>query len=101
MQIELIFESNCPNVDAARDLLSRVLKDSGSSCEWLEWNRDDPDSPDYARKFGSPTILVNGHDVAGLEPKSDANCCRVYDHGKDGLKGVPTFEMIRDALSNS
>ena len=99
MRIEFIYDNDCPNVEAARTLLQKSLEEAGIQSEWEEWNRDSEDCPAHAKKFGSPTILVNGQDIAGMNPASDANCCRVYDHGADGLKGVPTIEMVTKALT--
>jgi hypothetical protein len=51
-----------------------------------------------ALKFrGSPTIRVNGRDIAGeSEPQHVAFSCRLYPGEKQS--GVPPAEMIRRAL---
>ena len=41
----------------------------------------DPQTPENLRRYGSPTILVNGHDVMG-ESKLDAIGCRLYPNGE-------------------
>jgi hypothetical protein len=65
----------------------------------VEWDRASPDSPSHAAKYGSPTVLVDGRDVTGVEAVDGANACRVYDHGGRGLGGVPPVQRIVDALS--
>lgn len=41
----------------------------------------DPQTPESLRSYGSPTVLVNGHDVMG-ESKFDAVGCRLYPNGE-------------------
>ena len=62
--IELIYDSDCPNVEDTRVQLRGVCAQAGLDPRWREWNRSSPDSPSYARHFGSPTVLVDGKDVA-------------------------------------
>lgn len=97
-EIELIYDRDCPNVPETRALIARVLNDLRLPTKWREWDRADPASPAYARQCGSPTVLVNGRDVAGgLSP--DASCCRVYVEGTGRNRGVPPGEAITAALA--
>lgn len=99
--VELIYDPECPNADRARAHLRRALADMGQPSRWQEWNRADPGSPAYVRNYGSPTVLVDGRDVAGVMPSDGSNSCRVYP-GEDGqLQGVPTVEMITSTLSQA
>ena len=41
----------------------------------------DPQTPENLRRYGSPTVLVDGHDVMG-ESKLDAIGCRLYPNGE-------------------
>jgi hypothetical protein len=52
-------------------------------------------SPASVRLFGSPSILVDGRDVAASQP-SDALSCRVYLNSD--MSGVPAMSDIVDAL---
>ncbi len=97
--VELIVDRNCPNVDAAREQLTRALVAAQAPAVWREWDREDPDAPGYVRQYGSPTILVNGRDVSGDGTESQSNCCRVYQT-QDGIRGVPTVVMIVAALES-
>ena len=98
--VELIYDADCPNVDAARDQLLRALQSTCMPLRWQEWERNAPDSPPHVRGFGSPTILVNGDDVAtaGRLAEVDASCCRLYRHSDGRTAGAPDFEQIRAAL---
>lgn len=98
LQIELIYDDDCPNVAAARESVRGALEAAGLPPVWWEWNRASPDAPAYARRFGSPTVLVAGRDVAGERAPVQAQCCRIYAEG-GRLRGVPSPAMIRAALT--
>lgn len=100
-QVEFIYDSDCPNAREARQALLRAFAELDITARWTEWSRSSPESPPYARQYGSPTILVNGRDVAGTEPLEEANCCRVYLQGQGGLRGVPPVSSIVAALRHS
>lgn len=98
MRVELIFFKGCPNVEDARAQLARAFAKLDAPPQWQEWDRDDPASPDHARAYGSPTILVDGSDVAGALPTEGADCCRLYATLAGRLTGVPSVERILKAL---
>jgi len=94
-RIELVYFPGCPHVGAAREALSAALRAEALPLSWREWNRDDASTPERLRGYGSPTVLVDGHDVAPTA--ADGACCRVYA-GSDGLHAAPAVELIRKAL---
>jgi len=96
-RVELIFDHDCPNVEAARAALREALAVEGSPAHWQEWLRGSPEAPGYAALYGSPTILVDGADVAPGDGQ-DAACCRLYVDGDGRLRGVPAVEAIAVAL---
>ena len=103
-KVDLVFDVDCPNVDAARCVIRRALVATGFPPVWREWTRDAADTPPALRGLGSPTILVDGTDVSIVEgPVTDierSNSCRIYHHG-DALRGVPPVEVIARALESS
>jgi hypothetical protein len=98
-KIEFIYEQSCPNIADARAQLRLALEQTGLPAHWQEWEHSDPKSPAYARRYGSPSILVEGEDVAG-EPASDAPSCRIYANTKGRNRGVPDATLIRTALEH-
>lgn len=100
-RVELIYDMDCPNVGHARAALLRGFSEAGLQPSWKEWDRKSPASPAYVRGYGSPTILVDGRDVAGAEPVDGSDSCRIYDHRADGFKGVPPVQGIASALGNA
>lgn len=95
MKVELVFFAGCPHVEAAREAIRAALVAAGLPPRWREWNRDDSATPGHLRDYGSPTVLVNGRDIAPVP--ADANCCRLYA-GENGPRGAPAAEAIRAAL---
>jgi len=97
--VELIYDSDCPNVSAARRVLLQAFGQLGSSARWREWSRSDPQAPARVRGFGSPTILVDGQDVMPLsDPADGQGCCRLYRGDDKGLTVVPPVAAVRERL---
>ena len=96
--VELVYDADCPNVAAARAALLRAFARAGTEAHWTEWERNAPESPEYARRYGSPTILINGKDIAGAQPAETANSCRLYSPENPGALGVPSEDLIVAAL---
>ena len=99
LRVELIYDADCPNAAEARVRLREVMTTLGHLQKWQEWDRGDSGSPSYALEYGSPTILVNGKDVAGIEPSGEVSSCRLYQDSSGGFQGAPPTEMIEAALA--
>jgi len=100
-KVELIFDADCPSASRARQQLRLALASAGLASHWDEWDRSDPASPAYARRFGSPTILVDGNDVSRTSPSDQAEHCRLYRDENGASQGVPAVAMILSALNGS
>jgi mercuric ion transport protein len=96
-RVELIFDRDCPHVGEARASLRRAFAAARLPPAWTEWERGSAASPPYARAWGSPTILVDGRDVAGAEASEGADCCRLYREGAQ-LAGAPSAALVAAAL---
>ncbi|MEN8174856.1 MAG: MerC family mercury resistance protein [Pseudomonadota bacterium] len=101
MQIELVYEKTCPNVEATRSQLLRAFAKAGIQPHWQEWEISSPEAPSHVHGFGSPTILVNGRDVSGDRADGNDYCCRIYSHGERANKGVPPLTDIVRALKSA
>ena len=100
-EIDLIHDVECPNAGQARNNLRRALEMARLPARWREWIRTAPTTPLDLRRFGSPTILVDGKDVAGVEPLDGADACRIYQDENLQLNGVPAVSMILAALDRT
>lgn len=98
MTIELIYDRDCPNVAAVRTNLRRACEEAGCLPEWLEWERGAPASPAYAALYGSPSVLIEGKDVAGDQPMNGQASCRLYAAEPGGYAGAPSVSLISKAL---
>ncbi len=107
LHVELIYDPGCPHVDGAREVLTRALQDAGIPAVWTEWNSDDPSCPEYARGRGSPTILVNGKDVApGPHPwakrePGDGPRCRIYHDEGGQATETPPLERVARSIAEA
>lgn len=97
-RVELIYDGDCPNVAAARSLLIKAFTRTGVSARWREWERSAPDCPEYARRYGSPTILVDGKDITISVSSEGTAACRVYVDEEGKLARTPPLETICSAL---
>jgi hypothetical protein len=103
LQIELVFDPGCPHLGDAREVLAAACREVGAPAVWTEWNSEDPECPEYARNLGSPTVLVNGEDVApGPRPwvpreAGDDPRRRMYRDG-DSIVPVPPKGRIARAI---
>lgn len=96
--VELVYDLDCPNIAAARRQLLRAFVQAGVAPRWLEHLQGD--APPYARGYGSPTILVDGRDVADESQREHA-CCRVYASERGVLTGVPDVAAIVRAIAST
>jgi hypothetical protein len=82
MQITFLGTTSCPNTPALRANLRRALAELGMSSGFEDVDQDRLPDGDPLKRFPTPTILVNGHDLYGLTPsKEDTLGCRIYRHG--------------------
>lgn len=91
-RVDVIYFRDCPQVDAARANLARAFAMVGLPPRWDEHDLGAPGLPADLRRYGSPTILVDGRDVV-QEEESDSISCRVYNGD-----GVPSVACIAQAI---
>ncbi len=97
MKIEVLYFDGCPTHEAATRRLREVLAEQRVEVEMVAVNSDE--EAQSLRFPGSPTIRVDGRDLFPVPERSIwALGCRTYVT-PEGLKGVPTTEMIREALA--
>lgn len=83
LHVQFLTFEGCPLANAARIELEAALAECGVE-QYEEIDVLDPETPNNLRGWGSPTILVNGVDIAG-QSKGDDVSCRVYP----GDRGIP------------
>jgi hypothetical protein len=98
MKVEVLFVAECPSHPGAVKLVRDVLNSEGVVAEVCEvLVRDDRMATNLAFS-GSPTIRINGRDVAGesSEAKPFALSCRLYRGSVE--MGLPPIAMVRRAV---
>src|SRR2546422_11529782 len=89
-----------PNVAQARTNLLRAFEEAKLPARWIEWDRSCKEAPPHVHGFGSPTVLVDSCDVAGVRPVEGLECCRLYV-SSDGLRvGAPSVALITRVLAD-
>jgi len=99
--VELIYELSCPNIQDAREVLRQALKRAHLPPIWKEWEVNHADTPQNVRIYGSPTILIDGQDVAGSFEADNNACCRIYSDSQADNRGVPSISSIMKAISHA
>ncbi len=97
MIVELIYESSCPNVAAARTRLLEAFQLAGLPPTWQEWDVNLSDTPQHLRRLGSPSILVDGRGVGDAPDESSGISCRLYATPA-GYESAPGVAEIASAL---
>lgn len=98
-EIELLWWEGCPSTERALHELHEAAADLGLG--GIEINRREiatEAQADAAGFVGSPTILIDGEDVAAVAGEPAGLTCRVY-HRRDGrISPTPDPDDLRDAL---
>ena len=93
MKVQFLFFDGCPNVEVARARLRKCLQAEGLAPQFEEIDVGAENTSQDLAGWGSPTILIDGQDVAGAV-RADATSCRFYGNND----GAPSEELIRAAL---
>jgi hypothetical protein len=98
VKVEILYVAECPSYRAAVKLVKDVLGAQRIAADILEVLVADEKMAKELRFCGSPTIRINGCDVAGeaTKSKSFALSCRLY-LGSQAI-GLPPAELVRRAV---
>jgi hypothetical protein len=97
MTIDVISVPDCPNHSSTVARIKAVLARAGVPADVREILVTTEVEARACRFMGSPTVLVNGKDLEGLEKTDIGLSCRVYGNGS----GVPPDELIRIAIDTA
>jgi len=98
VKVEVLYVAECPSHPAAVKLVKDVLAAEGIAADIREVLVTDERMAGELGFCGSPTIRINGRDVAGepREVQTFTLSCRLYPGSKP--IGVPPAEMIHLAV---
>lgn len=98
MRVEVLYVADCPSHPAAIKLVKEVLAAQDVAAEIQEILVRDAKMAEELRFCGSPTIRINGRDVAAdlLDGRTFGLSCRLYPGSKQ--IGLPPAEMVHRAM---
>ena len=97
MRVEVMYFDGCSTYRTEEETLRGVLAREDAEVELVAVNTDE--EAQRLRFPGSPTIRVDGEDLFPMPDRAEyALGCRMYAT-PEGLKGSPTAEMLKDALT--
>ena len=99
LTVDLLYYEDCPHYKEAEEALKEVLAEERVEARVNMVKVAKGGEAEAFGFIGSPTILINGHDV---EPGMDHTSpfqghCRIYQY-KGDVSEIPPKDMIREAL---
>ena len=99
MKIEFLYFKECPGYQSALSLLERILLESNTAVAIEKIEITTQGMALQHRFLGSPSIRINGKDIAGREEASEYGLkCRIYP---DTGSGIPSASVLRKALEEA
>ncbi len=92
-EIELVVDSDCPNIERVRSVVREALTHCGLPSQWNERIQ----RPEDSDRLLSPTVLVNGEDIEGAIQKGAG--CRLYRDAGGRLRGAPSVAAVVRGLT--
>ena len=97
--MELLWWDGCPSTQKALAALGEVLAEEGLDPDAVVMREVSTDEDAERESFvGSPTIRIDGVEVAPAEGEPVGLSCRVYQLRDGRISPVPDREDIRDAV---
>lgn len=97
MKIELLYFADCPSWKLGLENLKAALT-AEKVDENIELIQVETDEKATTEKFlGSPSFRINGQDLWPEDRSAYHLGCRIYKTD-NGMRGVPTIEMLRDKI---
>jgi hypothetical protein len=96
LDVTLLYFDGCPSWELADQRLDELAGELD-----LVVTRQKVETPEAAEQWsfrGSPTILVDGHDVFAVGDEPVGLSCRIYET-PDGPAGAPTLQQLRQVVN--
>jgi hypothetical protein len=98
VRIDFLYWRGCPSHPEARELLGEVLAARGIEAEVVEREVTTDEEAQELAFPGSPTIRVDGRDIAAPGSNPIGLTCRVYRLRDGRISALPDPADIADAL---
>ena len=98
MEIRFLYSDQCPSHDEAIQRLRKVLNEERVNAKIEVVRVETFEDAKRYRYPGSPTILIDGHDIDPVTTYSYAPTCRAYRLEDGRISPLPSVSMIRKAV---
>lgn len=99
VKIEIQYFTGCPNSEKAMEMVRRFVAESELQINYEEILVETQKDAEKYKFRGSPTILINGKDIVGLEEsKTPSLSCRYYPNGLPNNENLNNY--INSLLGN-
>jgi hypothetical protein len=99
--VELLWWDGCPSTPKARVELRAALDELGLEAQVRERQIETDEDAERHGFQGSPTILVDGQDVAPEPHEPVGLSCRVYRRRDGRIAPTPDPDDVREALARA
>jgi hypothetical protein len=103
MNVELLWWEGCPSTERALEAVREALSELGLSGVKVHTREIETDDDARGAGFvGSPTILIDGHDlVPAAADEQIGLSCRVYRRRDGRVSPIPDPDDLREALQRA
>lgn len=98
MKVRFLYSEDCPSHEEALQRLQSVLQEEGVQADLEIVRVDTFEQAEKERFQGSPTIMIEGHDICPTGNSHYAPACRAYVLEDGRVSPLPSVAMIRKAI---
>jgi len=98
MKVRFLYSEDCPSHEEALLRLRSVLQEEGVEADLEVVRVDTFEQAERERFPGSPTIMIEGHDICPTGDTHYAPACRAYLLENGRVSPLPSAAMIRRAI---
>jgi len=101
LEVQFLYSEDCPSHEEALSRLRTVLKEEGVRTEISITKVETEMQATELHFAGSPTIIINGHDIDPQPNPQYALTCRAYRLEDGRISPLPSIMMIRKAVRSA
>jgi hypothetical protein len=98
MRVRFLYSEDCPSHDEALQRLRKALDEENVAADVEIVPVNTFEEAARERYPGSPTILIDGHDICPIRKSHYAPTCRAYVLEDGRVSPLPSVSMIRKAI---
>lgn len=99
MKIRFLYSEDCPSHEEALQRLRDVLGEEGIAADVEIVPIDTFEEAEREHFPGSPTIMIDDHDICPTQSSHYAPSCRAYVLEDGRISPLPSVDMIRRAVN--